>query len=89
MSYRSIKATLIWPRNFDLLEAPFIIIELLGLDLAKSDLTRVRRCFFYLFFLIIYFYLGVLIYYLISLALLDKISSLSFYVSDLVITYSS
>jgi len=37
----------------------------------------------------IYFYLGALIYYLISLALLGKISSLSFYVSDLVITCSS
>ncbi len=37
----------------------------------------------------IYFYLGVLIYYLILLALLGKISSLSFYVNNLVITYSS
>jgi len=39
MSYKSIKAILIWPRNFDLLEAPFITTKLLGLDLAKSNLA--------------------------------------------------
>jgi len=39
MSYRSIKAMLIWPRNFNSLEAPFVITKLLGLDLAESDLA--------------------------------------------------
>jgi len=72
-----------------LLKASFVITKLLGLDLAKSNLVRVGKYFSYLFFLIIYFYLRALIYYLILLALLGKISSLSFLVSDLVITYSS
>ena len=79
----------ICPRNFNLLEAPFIKAKLLGFRLAKSNLARVRRYFSYPFFLTIYFYFRVLIRYLISLALLGKITYLSFRANNPVITYSS